>query len=117
MPVTEPHDVPTAAELVEAVQEFLREDVMAATEGRVRFHARVAANVLGIVGRELRLGPEQAARHRADLAALGYDDEVSLARAIRDGEVDHTDEDLIESIRRSVASKLEVADPRYLGHT
>ena len=44
-----PHDAPSAAELVEAVREWLERDVMAATEGRLRFHARVAVNVLSIV--------------------------------------------------------------------
>ena len=38
-------DRPTAAELVEAVREFLEGDVMDATNGRVRYLARVAAKV------------------------------------------------------------------------
>ena len=59
-----PHDGPSAAELAEAVREWLEGDVPPATEGRVRFHARVAANVLGMLERELRLGPAHAAAHR-----------------------------------------------------
>ena len=51
------HGVPTTAELVAAVREFLSDDVMPATEGRLQFHARVAANVLAQVERELALGP------------------------------------------------------------
>ncbi len=51
-----PHDVPTAAELVEAVREYLERDVMTSTEGRVQFHARVAVNVLKMVERELAVG-------------------------------------------------------------
>ena len=51
-------DRPTASELVAAVREFLERDVMAATEGRVQFHARVAVNVLNIVARELELGDD-----------------------------------------------------------
>jgi hypothetical protein len=46
-------DRPTVDELLEAVQSFLRDDVMAATSGRVNFHARVAGNVLEWVRREL----------------------------------------------------------------
>ena len=42
-----------AAELVAAVAEFLETDVRKATDGRVNFHARVAANVLRAVEREL----------------------------------------------------------------
>ena len=56
------HDRPTTTELVGAVREFLERDVMAVTEGRVGFHARVAANVLAMVERELALGPAQAPR-------------------------------------------------------
>jgi hypothetical protein len=38
------------------VREFLTGQVMPATTGQLAFHARVAANVLGIVARELELG-------------------------------------------------------------
>ena len=41
-----PHDRPTAAELVESVREWLERDVLAATNGRLQFHTRVAMNVL-----------------------------------------------------------------------
>ena len=74
-----PHDVPTAEQLVEAVREWLEGDVMAAADGRLQFHARVAVNVLAIVERELALGAAQAAAHRARLAAFGVADEAELA--------------------------------------
>ena len=60
-------DRPTAAELVAAVREFLERDVMAATEGRVQFHTRVAVNVLGMVEREL--DARRRARRRASARA------------------------------------------------
>ncbi len=46
-------DRPTIDELLEAVANFLTDDVMKATTGRVNFHARVAANGLQMVRREL----------------------------------------------------------------
>ena len=46
-----PHDAPSLVQLLEAVGEFLESDVLAATEGRVRFHARVAANVVAMAAR------------------------------------------------------------------
>ena len=49
--MTAPHGIPTLAELAEAVREFLEGDVMGQTEGRLRFHARVAANVVGQIER------------------------------------------------------------------
>ena len=83
-----PDDRPTAAELVEAVRDYLSADVLEATEGRVRFHGRVAVNVLGMVVRELAAGPARAAAHRDRLAALGVSDDAELASAIRDGHFD-----------------------------
>ena len=112
--MTEPHDVPTAAELVEAVREFVEGDVMASTEGRVRFHARVAANVLGMVQRELELGPQQTFDHGAALERLGVADEAELAAAIRDGRLDDRRGEVVDVLRQTVRAKLEVANPRYL---
>jgi hypothetical protein len=112
--LTEPHDVPTAAQLVEAVREFLERDVMEATEGRVQFHARVAVNALNMVERELELGAAQAAAHRAALDRLGVADEASLAVAIRSGELDGRRSEVVDVLRATVRAKLEVANPRYL---
>lgn len=47
------HGRPTAREMLDAVRGFLTEDVMANTSGRLSFHARVAANMLAIIEREL----------------------------------------------------------------
>ena len=55
-PAPAPHGRPTSSELLEAVREFLTGQVMPACTGQLAFHARVAANVLGIVARELELG-------------------------------------------------------------
>ena len=55
-PAPPPHGRPTASELLDAVREFLTGQVMPACTGQLAFHARVAANVLGIVARELELG-------------------------------------------------------------
>ncbi len=56
-PVPAPHGRPTAGELLDAVRGFLTDEVMPATSGQLTFHARVAANALAIVARELELGP------------------------------------------------------------
>jgi aminoglycoside phosphotransferase (APT) family kinase protein len=86
-PAPAPHGRPTASELLEAVREFLTDQVMPGTSGQLAFHARVAANVLGIAGRELELGPVPPPG--SDLASLA----------------------------RHVAAKLAVANPRYFGDT
>ncbi|MFJ8812134.1 phosphotransferase family protein [Amycolatopsis thermoflava] len=111
-PAPDLHGRPTAAELVEAVAEFLRADVMPGTEGRVSFQARVAANVLGIVSRELRLGTAQERRHVDRLAALGFATHAELARAVRSGAVDVAD--VVAAVRADVTDRLLVANPKYL---
>jgi hypothetical protein len=108
-----PHDVPTAAELVEAVREWLEHDVLAATSGRLRFHARVAVNVLAIVERELHVGRAQAAAHRARLDQLGVTDEADLAARIRSGELDDRLEEVRAAVWQTVLDKLAVANPGY----
>jgi aminoglycoside phosphotransferase (APT) family kinase protein len=79
------HGRPTAAELVAAVAEFLEGDVRQATTGQVNFHARVAANALRMVERELL--DAGGSDVRAALAGLGFADESELAAAIRAGEL------------------------------
>ena len=106
--------VPTAAELVEAVTEFLRDEVMEETSGRLRFNARVAANVLGIVERELRLGGEIAQAHEERLARLGAADDAELAQAIREGRFDERRDELVAELRDATRDRLRIANPRYL---
>ena len=107
------HDVPTAVELLEAVREFLEGDVMSATEGRVRFHTRVAVKVLAMLEREAVLGPAQAEAHAARLQALGYTSERELAAAIRRGDLDTRWDEVKRSVWETVADKLAVANPTY----
>ena len=100
------HNRPTAAELVAAVAEFLESDVRENTSGAVNFHARVAANVLRTVEREL-----------LDIAPapglLGFPDEQDLAAAIRRGELDGRGADLLPALRELVLHRLAVAHPGY----
>ena len=112
--MTSPRGIPTAAELAGAVREFLERDVMAGTEGALRFHARVAANVLGQLERELALGPGHAAAHAERLAALGVADDAELARAIRDGAFEDRRDELLAALRADAVEKLRIGNPRHL---
>lgn len=109
-----PHDAPSAIELLEAVREWIDRDVIPATDGRLRFHARVASNVLGMVEREIDLGPAQALAHGERLARLGVGDDAELAAAIRARRFDSRRDELRTLLAESVADKLAVANPRYL---
>jgi hypothetical protein len=100
------HGRPTAAELVAAVAEFLETDVRAGTSGAVNFHARVAANVLRTVERELIDDGSPP-----DL--LGFADEAELAAAIRAGELDGRGAEVVATLRTLVLDKLAVSHPGY----
>jgi hypothetical protein len=102
---------PTASELVAAVADFLDDDVRSATDGQVNFHARVAANVLRIVERELT--DDSAGQVTDRLAALGFADEPALAAAIRAGELDGRAADVLPVLRTLVRHRLAVAHPGY----
>jgi hypothetical protein len=108
------HAIPTAADLVEAVREFLAEEVRPATSGRVEFLTRVAGNTLAIVERELRFGPAAEAAHRERLAQLGVADDHELARAIRSGALDARVEDVLDTVRADTLQRIRVANPRWL---
>jgi aminoglycoside phosphotransferase (APT) family kinase protein len=65
----DPYGRPTASELLDAVREYLATQVMPATTGQLSFHARVAANALAIVSRELEAGPLPPDASLADAVA------------------------------------------------
>ncbi len=102
---------PTAAELVAAVAEFLDNDVRAACSGQVGFHARVAANVLRIVERELL--DDTAGAAVAALNDLGYADEAELSHAIRSGLLDDRPADVMACLKVLVHHRLSIAHPGY----
>lgn len=109
--MTDLHYKPTAAELVAAVAEFLEGEVRDETSGAVNFHARVAANVLRTVERELL--DDTVDEPLAALSSLGFDDEASLAAAIRAGDFDGRGEHAFPTLRALVAHRLRVAHPGY----
>jgi hypothetical protein len=109
-----PFGRPSAADLVEAVREYLEGDVMEQSEGRARFQARIARNVLSMVARELRRGPSLAHAHRERLDALGFDSDRALAAAIRSGACDDEWPDVGRALGASARDQLFVANPSYL---
>lgn len=108
-----PHDAPTSIELLEAVREWIDRDVIPSTDGRLRFHARVASNVLAMVEREIDLGDAQAVAHADRLARLGMADDAELAAAIRNRRFDDRADELRTLLAEMVADKLAVANPSY----
>ena len=123
---------PTAAELLSAVVEVLTDDVVPALTGPVQHNARVAANLVAIVERELRLGGDAATRERAAIAALLGDrtsdlatsdlvtSDLAMLRArlaaeLRSGMADDetTDEIVWRTLMAAVRDDLTIAKPGH----
>ncbi|MFT7611047.1 MAG: hypothetical protein ACI9MX_004140 [Candidatus Aldehydirespiratoraceae bacterium] len=108
-----PHDVPDARELVEAVRDYLADDLGPRAEGRDRFLLRVAANALSIAARELAAMPEDAEAHSTRLAAFDVASEQELSDLIRSGGLDDRRPELAAALWETTLAKLAVANPKY----
>jgi len=126
-------DRPTYDELLGAVERFLDEEIVPHVQGSRGFHARVAANVIRIVRRELA-GEEE--RLRAEWAGLdrllgpaprpesqdAYRQAIRertamLCERIRQGDADAGPfRDMVWAhVRETVRNKLLVSNPGWLG--
>ena len=114
-------EMPRIDELVSSVRDYLRDDVMPATEGRLGFMARVASNSLDIVLRDLALGgPERSLEHGRLRALLGADGDLEslrwrLVHALRDGSMALDTPGLAEHLRQTVANQVAIDQPGYSG--
>jgi hypothetical protein len=108
------HGIPTTAELALAVQSFLEDEVMPEVSPRLSFLARVAANVMAQIEREIALGEENVRIHARHIEALGAEDDAELCRAIRAGSLDDRLAELIAVLRQDAVANLCVVNPRWL---
>lgn len=116
-------------ELLKSVSEFLRDDVMSETEGRVNFLARVAANSIDIVRREHGSAEKsndvehnRLCRLIGDLPPLDDKRELGgvelrwrLVEAIRNDKLDLSNPELQDYLRQSVYNQLSIDQPTYPG--
>jgi uncharacterized protein DUF6285 len=112
-------DLPAAEDLVAVVAEFVRDEVLPRLDGRLAFEARVAANVLDLVGREMRLASqaqrEEGLRLEALLDRTGPLDDLNreLCTRIRQGRLSLSTPGLLDHLRATTAAKLRVDQPGY----
>ena len=116
-------DQPTPAEIIGAVAIFLKNVVAAETTGATSFQARVAANALEMMKRELETAPAEDAAERERLAALMPGEEgtllqlnAELARRIETGQLDLSTPGLKEHLWKTTLAKLAVDQPTYGGY-
>jgi len=94
------NDQPTAIDLLRTVERFLEEQVVGQLQGPARFHARVAANVVAIVAREIETEDAHAAAEWERLGRLlELDGELPATRTAREAGLRERNEALVARIR------------------
>jgi Domain of unknown function (DUF6285) len=115
-------DQPSAVELVTAVREFIEKHAMPELQGRTAFHARVAANALAIVARELEQAAPAAVEESRRLQDLLKQSDTldalnrELCRQIRSGHIAWDDPALGVHLTAATLAKVAVDQPNYSGY-
>jgi hypothetical protein len=122
---------PTASQLLTAVAELLNDEILSALSGPVQHKARVAASLVGIIEREIRLGPAtRVEEHRllgeileltgqgSPMDPLISDPDLRLSRvakALREGAASDPEihAEVWERLMRIVRADLVIAKPGY----
>ena len=125
-------DRPTYDELLAAVEHFLDSEIVPNVPGSRDFHARVAANAIRIVRRELSneedqlaaewsgldavLGPAERPAGREQLRTALRERNEALCTLIRSGDADDGEaaRKVLAHVQRTVRDKLTVSDPALL---
>ena len=126
-------DRPTSIELLEAAADFVDRELVPTIEGARQFQARVVANVMRIVAREIKMeDPSVRSEVKALARLLGHDaphlhslddlrkaaasmgDELTAKIRAGDAEDGTWRREVLAVVRQSVEDKLRIANPRYL---
>lgn len=109
---------PSSADLVQAVGRHLEQSVLPGLDGEPAFTLRVAIHALGIVERELRLGPALEFEDQQQLQALlggspptGAAD--ALTEDLRQGKLGLQTNGLLGYLIDRTRRRLSVDNPRY----
>lgn len=112
-------DAPPGADLLDAVARLLRDTLIPQLPADAVFAARVAANAVDLVARELRQGgPAQAEASQRLQALLGHGGplpalEAELATAIRQGRLGADSPGLMDHLWATTLAKLAIDQPTY----
>jgi hypothetical protein len=115
-------DEPTPTELIKAVADFLRNEIVPQIKGHNAFKLRVGINALDLVTRQLALAEEgdtaEAVRLKQLLSADGSLIELNraLSEKIASGEVDLQTPGLAEHLWQTTMNKLAVDQPNYASY-
>ena len=113
------HQRPDPLDLLDAVATFLREQALPQLPGHAAYHARVAANAIDIVRRQLQLAPAADADELRRLQPLlGRDGSLAelnalLCERIASGELGLHTPGLAEHLWQTTLDTLAVDQPGY----
>ncbi len=126
------HDRPTADELLRAVELLLDDQLVPALDGAAKYNARVAANVIRTVRRELQhegrqldaewrgldlvLGAEARPPGATPMRQKLHERNEELSERIRSGDADEGRfrELVLAHVRDTIHAKLEVSNPGWI---
>lgn len=115
-------DNPDPSAILTAVADFLRTVVVPEARPHIAYQARVAANAVDLVRRQIELAPETDAAEQVRLVALlgrdgSLDDlNTTLAEAIASGSTALETPGLINHLWATTLAKLAVDQPAYSGY-
>lgn len=116
------HNHPSVAELIQSVKNFIDETASPNLDGHAAFHAKVASNALATALRDLEARPDNEANERSRLQSLLgtietdlNDLNFALSERIRTGEFNLKTPGLIEHLKETTITQVEVDQPRYSG--
>ena len=115
-------DQPRGEDILDAVARLLRDTLMPRLPPELVFQARVAANAVDLVAREMRLGPGAAAEARNRLVALlGHDGalpdlEAELSERIRAGGIGLDTPGLADHLWATTLAKMAIDQPTYASY-
>lgn len=115
-------DPPSITELLDATASFLRDVAVPQLSGHTAFHARVAANALDVVKRELELRPAAECEEHARLTALLHTDgsiaelNALLSRRIAAGELTLQTPGLAAHLWATTLAKVAIDQPTYASY-
>ena len=126
-------DRPSTIELIRGIYNFLEKDLVPVLQEPLRFHTRVAANLLKIIEREQELDIRNLFNEAERLSKLlsklspsassprGLKAEIlklneELCARIRNGDADHDPwrREVMDHIKQTLIEKLEITNPRMI---
>jgi hypothetical protein len=114
-----PANRPTGVELLNAVQGFLKTEVLPLLKGSEKYHLQVALNAVAIIGRELatgaRLDEEEQQRLGSLVGVSGTREDLNrlLCLQIRERRQTYRDPQLMDHLLRTTMGKMSIDNPKY----